>query len=110
MWTDLGNLLSRPWFQRIWCIQEAVLARDIKVLFGDVAMSFQALVSVAEAYMFMWTTAIKHRNRFGWELLDTAHAHNAMVSLFAISQQRRARLDRAPEPVGLCELIPIHTE
>ena len=106
MWSALGSLLSRPWFQRIWCVQEAILARDIKVIFGDSAMSFQALILVARVYLSVSSAAMKYRTRFGWELLDTARTNNAMVSLFAIYQQRQARLNGAVEVhVDLCELI-----
>ncbi|KAB8207040.1 heterokaryon incompatibility protein-domain-containing protein [Aspergillus parasiticus] len=33
-WNNLGKLLERKWFRRIWIVQEIVLARDIMVLCG----------------------------------------------------------------------------
>lgn len=33
-WNNLGRLLERKWFRRIWIVQEIVLARDIMVLCG----------------------------------------------------------------------------
>jgi len=34
-WQALGNLLARPWFQRIWVIQEIALSQDVRVTCGD---------------------------------------------------------------------------
>ncbi|KAK6829067.1 hypothetical protein RU639_003702 [Aspergillus parasiticus] len=34
-WNNLGKLLERKWFRRIWIVQEIVLARDIMVLCGN---------------------------------------------------------------------------
>ncbi|OGM44113.1 hypothetical protein ABOM_007286 [Aspergillus bombycis] len=34
-WDDLGKLLERKWFRRIWVVQEIVLARDIIVMCGN---------------------------------------------------------------------------
>ncbi|KAI4286773.1 MAG: hypothetical protein L6R35_003974 [Caloplaca aegaea] len=33
-WRALGQLLSRPWFQRLWIVQEAVLSHDLKFMDG----------------------------------------------------------------------------
>src|ERR1700761_1821378 len=32
-WKALQNMLGHPWFQRVWIIQEAVVARDSVVLY-----------------------------------------------------------------------------
>ncbi|KDN71775.1 putative heterokaryon incompatibility protein [Colletotrichum sublineola] len=34
-WTALRWVLSRPWFTRVWCVQEIVLARASKVCIGS---------------------------------------------------------------------------
>ncbi|KAF3020158.1 hypothetical protein E8E14_009450 [Neopestalotiopsis sp. 37M] len=34
-WRDLKNLLKRPWFSRLWIIQEVILSRSPWVLCGD---------------------------------------------------------------------------
>ena len=105
-WSALGRLLSRSWFQRIWCVQEAVLARDIKVVFGDSSVSFQGLVSIAMVFMAVLRAAARYRTRFGWELLDSSRVTNAISSLSAIHQKRQERLDAVDVmPVDLCELI-----
>ncbi|KAE9367241.1 HET-domain-containing protein, partial [Stipitochalara longipes BDJ] len=33
-WYALGNLLGRPWFQRVWIVQECVMAKDAVLLCG----------------------------------------------------------------------------
>ncbi|KAI4112914.1 MAG: hypothetical protein LQ345_006008 [Seirophora villosa] len=33
-WQALGELLCRPWFQRLWIVQEAVLSHDVKCMDG----------------------------------------------------------------------------
>jgi WD repeat-containing protein 55 len=33
-WLDLSKLLSRPWFQRVWIIQETVLSADVQLQCG----------------------------------------------------------------------------
>lgn len=33
-WLELGKLMSRPWFQRTWIIQEAVLSHQIIIMCG----------------------------------------------------------------------------
>ncbi|KAL8935792.1 MAG: hypothetical protein Q9211_004508 [Gyalolechia sp. 1 TL-2023] len=33
-WQDLSKLMSRPWFRRLWIIQEAVLSHDVRFLCG----------------------------------------------------------------------------
>lgn len=31
-WKAIGDYLSRPWFKRLWCLQEVLLSQDIHVL------------------------------------------------------------------------------
>ncbi|KAG8159788.1 hypothetical protein KVR01_010425 [Diaporthe batatas] len=35
IWTALGRLFQRSWFERVWCLQEAVLAPSAKVMLGE---------------------------------------------------------------------------
>lgn len=35
IWSALEDLFERQWFQRIWCMQEAILARRTMILCGD---------------------------------------------------------------------------
>jgi hypothetical protein len=42
-WSALGNLLRRPWFQRVWVVQECVMAKDAVVLCGGRELQWSAL-------------------------------------------------------------------
>ncbi|TLD31155.1 hypothetical protein PspLS_02941 [Pyricularia sp. CBS 133598] len=43
IWNDLWDLLDRPWFSRLWIIQEVVLSRNAWVVCGDQLMSWSML-------------------------------------------------------------------
>ncbi|KAL8898787.1 MAG: hypothetical protein Q9207_006528 [Kuettlingeria erythrocarpa] len=42
-WTDVGKLLGRPWFQRLWIVQEAVLSRRVGFLCGRRNITWEEL-------------------------------------------------------------------
>ena len=42
-WLDLGRLMSRPWFQRIWIMQEVVLSYQIVIMCGAKSISWDDL-------------------------------------------------------------------
>lgn len=42
-WEALGWLLSRPWFTRVWCVQEIVLARSSRVYVGSESLDWVKL-------------------------------------------------------------------
>ena len=42
-WLELGKLMSRPWFQRIWIIQEVVLSHQIVIMCGAKCISWDDL-------------------------------------------------------------------
>ena len=47
VWQELRSLLSRPWFYRIWTIQEAAVAADADFLWGkDFTLNWESMVSV----------------------------------------------------------------
>jgi len=45
--SSLEDLYDRPWFHRIWCIQEIRLAADALVIWGDDEISWSALATSA---------------------------------------------------------------
>lgn len=45
-WPELGKLMNRPWFQRIWIVQEVVLSHQITVMCGARCISW------ADLYLF----------------------------------------------------------
>ncbi|KAI1482286.1 heterokaryon incompatibility protein-domain-containing protein [Daldinia eschscholtzii] len=46
VWKELCDFISRPWFKRLWVIQEIVLSRDLWILCGSHITTFD-IVSVA---------------------------------------------------------------
>lgn len=40
-WSELAKFLERPWFQRVWIIQEIVFSKDIQFLCGTNYISWQ---------------------------------------------------------------------
>ncbi|MCJ1392041.1 hypothetical protein MMC18_004908 [Xylographa bjoerkii] len=47
-WKSMTRLLERPWFSRIWVIQEAVMARQIIVTCGSFQMEWETLHQAAD--------------------------------------------------------------
>lgn len=46
-WQELRALLSRPWFSRIWAIQEAAVATEAEFLWGkDSSVAWQSMVTI----------------------------------------------------------------
>ncbi|KAK3684160.1 heterokaryon incompatibility protein-domain-containing protein [Podospora appendiculata] len=43
-WRNLAVLMSRPWFSRVWVVQEAGLAKDARVLYGRYHFSYRDLL------------------------------------------------------------------
>ncbi|KAH8893672.1 HET-domain-containing protein [Thozetella sp. PMI_491] len=44
-WADVWNLLSRPWFRRLWVIQETVLSRHLWLAAGDAICSWDTVTA-----------------------------------------------------------------
>ncbi|KAK4226703.1 hypothetical protein QBC38DRAFT_218359 [Podospora fimiseda] len=49
-WLSITRLLSRPWFLRIWIIQEFVLAREVIFFIGEKALNWRALFAGFHVY------------------------------------------------------------
>ncbi|KAF6232635.1 hypothetical protein HO173_009074 [Letharia columbiana] len=46
-WLELRSLLSRPWFSRIWTVQEAAVATKTDILWGkEYSLSWQGMLSI----------------------------------------------------------------
>lgn len=51
VWAAVRQFFARPWFTRIWCVQEIVLARDSIVLIGQSSVSWST-IGVAAAWLY----------------------------------------------------------
>ncbi|KAF9880376.1 heterokaryon incompatibility protein [Colletotrichum karsti] len=102
-WKALWDFLSRPWFTRVWIIQEVILSRDPWVVCGDSIMVWENL---AGACMQLRTTGIsewmqqnfpkekKDEDRdvcqLAWELDQLKqHAQDNNSTLFSLLVQSR---------------------
>ena len=47
-WPALEDLCNRPWYDRLWVVQEVILAKDIDVLCGNRSMPWATFVSFAK--------------------------------------------------------------
>lgn len=50
-WQALGRLLARPYFQRIWVIQEIALSPNIQVVCGDETLAWTAFSSMVSSLL-----------------------------------------------------------
>lgn len=106
MWDALETFLSRPWFRRLWCVQEAVLARDIRVMFGPHFMTLEQLVSTASVYALVSSKAIRTLQVRTWSISKYNAPGLATMSLLATWHMRQARINRAENyAASLCQLM-----
>ena len=106
MWSALRVFLSRPWFQRLWTVQEVTLARDIRVVFGPYAMTFEQLVSVASVHNLIIMAAGRTYQTMTWNVSEWSTPRLATTCLVSTFRRRNARIaagDTYAE--GLCDLI-----
>jgi hypothetical protein len=50
-WSSIFKLYYRPWFRRLWIIQEAVLARELTLICGDKQISWYSFKTFTDAIM-----------------------------------------------------------
>jgi hypothetical protein len=80
VWTSFAHLLARPWFNRLWVFQEAVLAKDLLLVCGAQTVAFQAMsqfVDVAAAALLVGRIAEKGPSIF------VARGAQAIISITA---------------------------
>ncbi|CVK96142.1 uncharacterized protein FPRN_12166 [Fusarium proliferatum] len=51
-WDPIINLLRRPWFQRTWIIQEAVIPKHAKVICGDQSIAWVKVLRIVDAIRY----------------------------------------------------------
>ncbi len=51
VWSALGNLYCRNWFERLWVVQEAVLARELVFLCGSKSIDWESLSTLTTALL-----------------------------------------------------------
>ncbi|KAL8795804.1 MAG: hypothetical protein Q9182_007478 [Xanthomendoza sp. 2 TL-2023] len=58
VWTAIVKLYNRPWFRRLWIMQEVILAQGIFVLCGNRVLSWAAIVDFANAISVVYAAVL----------------------------------------------------
>ena len=75
LWRALSLILNKPWFMRVWIVQEVVLAAHAQVFCGNQSSSWTALKKTV-TWIF--------ENNFGSWLQGLPHAHLAIARISVI--------------------------
>lgn len=57
----------RPWFERLWVFQEAILAKEATVLYGDEKIAWEYLYKASAWLRVLWTVLEISRSAYGRE-------------------------------------------
>lgn len=74
-WLAAYNIFGRPWFHRLWVVQEALMARDLVLVCGDRTVSWESLQTLATSILRMpieedlAETALQRFGMTGFEML-----------------------------------------
>lgn len=79
-WIELFRLFRRPWFQRLWVIQEVSVARHAQVLYGHCKMSWPDFSTVCE-HIGLKTSSIGLGSNLGNLFMDLMPANSTFVAL-----------------------------
>ena len=102
-WIALQKLLQRPWFTRIWIIQEMVLSVNCVVMCGRKTIKYDVLISV------IWTLAsrglinfthIRPKDPRDFAQFQPPKGVEGIMATFSIAKHREARI-----PHSLQELL-----
>ena len=61
-WSALGQLFSNPWWERVWVIQEVVLARKAKLYCGGLTLDWDVVAALNKAVTSNITTSLSIEN------------------------------------------------
>ena len=89
VWKALVAFLCRPWFLRVWIIQEVILARDIRFFCGHWELRWELLASLAEQFDLVITS--NPHNRHLTYTRDCQTAQHAAMSLGLVLAFRLTR-------------------
>jgi hypothetical protein len=114
MWSlVLNKFFSRAWYQRIWCVQEVVLARKVTILFGSHSTTPEELTFAALLYAVSSETEARVHHRATWDTSSYGPPRMGSLSLLTTMGRRRQRLQELaqvsegspPSTPSLCELL-----
>lgn len=89
IWADIGALFERPWFERVWIIQEVVVATSVRVVCGKWMIDWNDLLAVIEIITRESQASSTHR-------FSKARPTWRRFSTLARLREREAKHDRRP--------------
>ena len=96
IWPALVELYARPWYHRLWVLQEVILAKDLEVLCGNRSIPWAAFASFAtklyELTPLAWSRALGAHQ---------PHGSNDDSALGALVSIRQTDLYRSNETKGI---------
>jgi hypothetical protein len=107
MWTALHKLFSRPYYHRLWCVQEVVMAREVSVIFGGFELNLQDFMLVARIYQLVSYYEGSEDQSLIYDMYDFNRATRAVSCLGSTCEKRTSRLAAdGNETLGsLCQLL-----
>ncbi|KAL1649577.1 hypothetical protein SLS58_001634 [Diplodia intermedia] len=90
IWHEFSTLFTQPWFWRLWCFQEVILARNAQVMWGEARVPWKHLGFTAG-----WIRGT------GYEILQ----HFSMAGVYNASLMYSMSADTGAEPVSLLRLL-----
>jgi hypothetical protein len=104
LYSSMETLLSRPWFQRIWTMQEVCLASNVSILLGSQDLSWNAL----ETSFMLYKEMIVYAEQEGDT--NTSPDSKAAVRFASALFEGRAQLERGRSTIerSLHSLILAH--
>jgi hypothetical protein len=95
VWGALIDVLCRPWFLRVWIIQEVILARDIRIFCGDWELRWGLLANISQKFdLFISSNPHYHHIRWTHEFQQAQHAALSLGLVLAFRLTRSAVAER----------------
>ena len=91
-WEALVKLFCRPWFSRIWIIQEVILARNARFFCGDWELGFRQIAELGERF----DHCLKNTRFANWDFnfFDAQQGATSVVLMRALQGNRSTTADR----------------
>ncbi|KAJ8127685.1 hypothetical protein O1611_g5951 [Lasiodiplodia mahajangana] len=97
-WLEMGDILSSPWFSRMWIIQEVVMGKTVHVFWGGHGVSWD-LIYFASKFIEKYLTPIIISGRSSSLSRFKEKMDNIDLSANCISQIGHSRLAREGRPI-----------
>jgi Heterokaryon incompatibility protein (HET) len=88
-WLALEHLYCRPWFQRLWIVQEAILAQELCVMCGTKQLQWGQLCAISEATRRYALTLL-------WTPVATKQCRNTLDLIGNMNRVREVRGAKVP--------------